>query len=142
MTRFWDSSGIVSLLVRQRRTDAAESLLSDDSRIAAWWATPVECGSALARLLRDRHLDAEPVHVASRRLHEISRQWIEIEPTESLRDIAQTLALRHSIRAADALQLAAAMTYSEGLTSAPEFVTFDARLGSAAQHEGFRTRGI
>jgi predicted nucleic acid-binding protein len=80
--------------------------------------------------------------MASRRLHEISRRWIEIEPTEALRDIAQTLVLRHAIRAADALQLAAAMTYSEGLASLPEFVTFDARLGAAAQQEGFRTRGV
>lgn len=142
MIRFWDSSGVVSLLVRQRHTDVAESLLNDDSRIAAWWATPIECGSALARLLRDGHLGAQEVHAASARLHEIARHWIEIEPSESLREIAQTLVLRHPVRAADALQLAAAMTYAEGAGSAPEFVTFDRRLGSAAQHEGFRTRGV
>jgi predicted nucleic acid-binding protein len=142
VTRFWDSSGIVSLVVRQRHTGTAESLLDDGSRIAAWWATPVECGSALARLFRDGHLGAEDIHAASRRLHEISRHWIEIEPNESLREMAQALVRRHPIRAADALQLAAAMSYSERAAAAPEFVTFDQRVGSAAQHEGFRTRGI
>lgn len=142
MTRFWDSSGIVSLIVRQRHTESAESLLGDDSRIAAWWATPVECGSAVARLLRDGHLGPDEAHIAGMRLHEISRHWIEIEPNTAVRDIAQALVLRHPIRAADALQLAAAMTYSAGAASAPEFVTFDQRLGSAAQHEGFRTRGV
>ncbi len=142
MTRFWDSSGVVSLVVRQRHTDTAESLLSDDSRIAAWWATPVECESALARLFRDGNLGADEMRTASRRLHEISRHWIEIEPHEALRDMAQALVLRHPIRAADALQLAAAMAYSEGAATAPEFVTFDQRLGAAAQQEGFRTRGV
>ena len=93
-------------------------------------------------LFRDGQLGADEMHIASRRRHDISRHWIEVEPHEALRDRAQALVLRHPIRAAVALQIAAAITYPEGAAIAPEFVTFDQRLGAAAQQEGFRTRGV
>lgn len=128
-------------MIRQQRTRMAERLLADGAGIAVWWATPVECASAVARLLRERVLDAAGAHGASSRLHEISRHWIEIEPSASLRRLACALAPRHAIRAADALQLAAARVWSGESTAAAEFVTFDERLRAAAQDEGFTVRG-
>ena len=141
MIRFWDSSGIISLVVRQRHTRAAEGLLADGAGIAVWWATPVECSSALARLARERALDSRGADHASRRLQEISDYWIEIEPSTALRELAQAMVTRYPIKAADGLQLAAARTFSDRAAPPIDFVTFDERLGAVAQQEGFRARG-
>lgn len=141
MIRFWDSSGIVSLVVRQRHTRAAEALLADGAGIAVWWATPVECSSALARLMRERALDSKGGENASRRLQEISDYWIEIEPSTSLRELAQAMVTRYPIKAADGLQLAAARIFADPAAPPIDFVTFDERLGMAAQREGFRACG-
>jgi hypothetical protein len=42
------------------------------------------------------------------------------------------------IRAADSLQLAAALMWSNGLANGHEFVCLDQRLGQAAHREGFK----
>jgi predicted nucleic acid-binding protein len=43
----------------------------------------------------------------------------------------------HILRAADALQLAAAVVVAEGLPSSLDIVTLDERLAAAARREGF-----
>lgn len=141
MTRFWDSSGIVLLVVRQRHTRAAETWLSGHTDIVVWWATPVECASALARLMREHRLTPAEANAAARRLRGIAENWVEVEPTEALRDAAKGLVTRHAISAADALQLAAAMAFAGTSARDVDFVTFDGRLGAAARREGFNALG-
>lgn len=84
---FWDSSAIVPLLVTEPRSPAIERLLAGDDQPVIWWATPVECPSAL--------------------------------------------------RAADALQLAAALLWCEEQPHGEGFVTLDERLADAAANEAF-----
>jgi predicted nucleic acid-binding protein len=142
LNRFWDSSGIVSLIVRERRSGVAKAWVAEPWGIVVWWTTPVECASALARLVRDRKLEPADVPAAALRLKQIADRWVEVEPSADVRETAQALVGRYPIRAADALQLAAARTYSGANASAVEFVTFDTRLGNAAREEGFRVLGI
>jgi hypothetical protein len=123
--------------VRQRYTGAAESFVADGAAMVVWWGTPVECASALARLARDGHLQSREAGKATRRLREMADRWIEVEPSESLRGLAQTLVSRHSINAADGFQLAAAITFSGADERDVDFVTFDGQLASAARREGF-----
>jgi hypothetical protein len=47
--RFWDSSAMVPLLLEQPVSERARALLGVDAEMVAWWGTPVECASALAR---------------------------------------------------------------------------------------------
>jgi hypothetical protein len=51
--RFWDSSAIVPLLVREPASDAITSEYEHEPDMLVWWATPIECVSALARLERE-----------------------------------------------------------------------------------------
>ena len=102
-----------------------------------WWATPVECVSALQRLVREGGLDASGYADAITRLRELEQHWHEIEPTMQVRQQAERLLRLHPLRAMDALQLAAAIiavvtllhgavvmiptfTYSMGWTAAPD----------------------
>ena len=134
--RFWDSSAIVPLLVREDRTSAAIARLREDPEIAVWWGTPVECASAIARLERE---GAPPDRVteAFARLDDLARGWIEVEPHDDLRQIARRLLRVHPLRAADALQLAAAYLASERRPPTLEVVTVDERVRLAALKEGF-----
>jgi len=134
--KFWDSSAVVPLLVREARSGAAIAKLREDPEVAVWWGTPVECASAVARLERDG-APADRVAEAFARLDELARAWSEIEPHEDLRPIARRLLRVHPLRAADALQLAAAYLLSERRPPTLEIVTLDERVRLAALKEGF-----
>jgi len=64
-------------------------------------------------------------------------RWIEVEPSEALRGLAQKLASRHSINAANGCQLVAAITFSGPDERDVGAVTFDAELASAARRQEF-----
>jgi predicted nucleic acid-binding protein len=63
--------------------------------------------------------------------------WLEILPSHEVRGEAMRLLRVHPLRAADALQLAAALLW-KGAAGEGRFVTFDERLGLAARLEGMR----
>jgi predicted nucleic acid-binding protein len=135
--RFWDSSALVPLLVRETEHGSARAEFERDPEIAAWWATAIECASALARREREEALSAEFVGAALRRLEALAAAWQEVQPTERVRRAAMRMLRVHPVRAADALQLAAAIVASEDNPATLPFVTFDDRLGRAAEREGF-----
>jgi predicted nucleic acid-binding protein len=135
--KFWDSSAIVPLLVRQTETAPLRAIATDDPEMLVWWATPVECASALARLERARTLGERAAHAAFDRLRQFGAGWHEIEPSDPVREAAIRFLRVHSLRAADALQLAAAFVVSGSQPSTLEVVTLDERLASAARREGF-----
>ncbi len=117
-----------------------DELAADDDLIV-WWASRVECVSAIARLERDGALTANETAVAIDRLSQLATAWHEVAPGQRLRDIATRLLRVHPLRAADALQLAAAIVGAEQEPTTLEFLTLDERLATAAAREGFRVRG-
>ena len=137
--RFWDTSALVPLLLEQEATAAVEGLLSEDPGIVAWWGTTVECASAAARLRREDVLTVAEEERVLELLGDLRDSWLEVLPSEEVRGRAARLLRVHPLRAADALQLAAARTWAGG-TEGAELVTFDERLALAARLEGFRVR--
>lgn len=136
--RFWDSSAIVPLLVSEPTRRQLLELLDSDPVLVVWWGTPIECASALARREREGALQVNEATDAFERLQALSTSWQEVSPSEPVRSVAQRLLRVHSLRAADALQLAACVIASEREPSSLEFVTLDERLEVCAQREGFR----
>lgn len=139
--KFWDSSAVVPLLAMDAATDHMREVYGKDSIMIVWWGTMVECMSALARLEREKKLDTVTITRAGKRLKQMQRLWQEVQPLESLRDIALRLLRVHFLRAADSLQLAAAILASEHRPPTMDFVCLDARLALAAQREGFNVIG-
>ena len=135
--RFWDTSAIAPLFVPESRTAQARALAAADPDMLVWWATQVECASALSRLERDETLDAKMMASASDRLAELADAWNEVEPNDLVRDSAVRFLRVHPLRAADALQLAAAFVAADHRPASLPFVTFDERLALAARKEGF-----
>jgi predicted nucleic acid-binding protein len=136
--RFWDSSALVPLCLDQPRSAEARTLAGEDAEMVVWWGSAIECASAIARLYRENLLTAAQERAARALLAELGASWFEVQPGSSLRDQAMRVLRLHPLRAADALQLAAALEWS-GPAAGGVFVSFDDRLRSAAEREGFVT---
>jgi len=130
---FWDSSALVPCLVPEDHSPEMASLFASDAEVTLWWTTLVECASALERRRRDTTspLSDAIYEAGKQRLLDIVAGADEVSPTEPVRSRARTYLEVHPLRAADALQLAAAL--ESGLS---DFVTLDDRLRLAASAEG------
>lgn len=137
---FWDSSAVVSLLVQEKSTADRLAQLEQNPSVLIWWATPVECASAVQRLVREASLTSAGADAAMARLRELENHWSEIEPVQQVRKQAERLLRVHPLRAADALQLAAALVAADFTPEEFCFHTADARLAEAAAKEGFDIR--
>ncbi len=102
-----------------------------------WWATDVELYSAIARSLRFGSIDASEADSATAALDRIRFNWREIVPGDDVRNMARDLLDRYPLKAADALQLAAALTWCDNRPSGRTFLCGDKRLAEAAQAVGF-----
>ncbi len=135
--KYWDTSGLASLLLTDAHSDGATAILSTDPHIATWWATYVECQSAIWNNERKGLITTLEAESAQRRLIAMRKLWMEIPPSEDIRGQACRLLRIHDLRAADALQLAAALFAADGSNEKFPFVTNDRRLALAARREGF-----
>jgi uncharacterized protein len=135
--KFWDASAIVPLLVNETWSRRLQSLAADESAMLVWWGSEVECVSALARRERDGALEGRTMATALRRLRQLADAWDEIDPSDAIRETAERFLRVHPLRAADALQLAAAFAAAEQRPASLEIVTLDDRLADAARKEGF-----
>jgi predicted nucleic acid-binding protein len=135
--KFWDASAIVPLLVAEGSTRRLQALAAKDSAMLVWWGSAIECISALARLERDGALSARAMTLALQRLRQLSAGWHEVDPSDEIREAAARFLRVHALRAADALQLAAAFAAAERRPTSLEIVTLDDRLANAARKEGF-----
>jgi predicted nucleic acid-binding protein len=113
------------------------AIAEEDPVMCVWWATELECVSALARLEREGALSDTAMTVALERLDVLTESWNEVQPVVAVRGAARRLLRVHTLGAADALQLAAAVIAAEGQPASLEIVTLDERLAAAARREGF-----
>jgi uncharacterized protein len=135
--KFWDSSAVIPLLVMESMTPIVSEILAQDRHMNVWWATEVECVSALTRLERE-DTALSTIETALGRLAAMREDWSEITPGTGVRDAAKRLLRVHALRAADSLQLAAALVLADGESGSVTVVSLDNRLRAAARREGFQ----
>ena len=134
---FWDSSALLPLLVEEAASKAILALYRKQPEIVAAWSATVECVSALSRLEREGRVPPPAITKATRQLQKLQVAWHEVQPIEPVRQLACRLLRVHPLRAADAMQLACALTAAGSHAFAWGFVCLDARLCEAAEREGF-----
>jgi uncharacterized protein len=139
--KFWDTSALLPLLVDEPPREQLLALLEEDSEVLAWWGTPVEMVSALARREREGLLTADEVAAALDASRVLTESWHEIVPSDAVRRTAERLLRTHPLQAADALQLAAALIAADHNPTSLEIVCLDERLRVAARREGFTVLG-
>jgi len=135
--RFWDTSAIAPLLWVEETSSERTKQLEQDTLMVVWWGTSVEVESALFRRSSKCEIDASNAERARARLTFLSNSWIEIQPTDSIREMAKRLIRVHGLRSADSLQLAAALGACGNHPKNQNFLTGDQNLKRAATKEGF-----
>ena len=136
--RFWDASAIVPLLVFENSSGLLQSHYAENPALLVWCLTPTELLSALYRKSRDGDLDGSRLATARQRLELLRGDWVEIQNLDRVRERAERLLAVHPLKAADSLQLAAALIAIEDRPRGFGFLTLDGTLAEAAQKEGFR----
>jgi len=139
--RFWDTSALIPLVFSEPGTGRARHWLREDPDVVVWTLTRVELLSALARRRREEPEAASRLLAARRRVLAAWEQWSEVTAVEAVRRHAERVVESHPLRAADALQIAAALVTAEDDPPSLPFVTFDRNLAAAAEREGFRVLG-
>jgi uncharacterized protein len=135
--RFWDSSAVVPLLVAQSGSGHVDAWFREDPEVVLWTLTGVEITSALWRLVRDGALDEGHARLAEQRAAELAAASRVVVDVGSVKAYAQRLLRVHTLRAADALQLGAALVWANGRPEGRGLCTLDDRLAQAARREGF-----
>jgi predicted nucleic acid-binding protein len=135
--KFWDSSAIIPLCLKEQMSETGKRLIKADEDVVVWWATRVECFSALSRRRREGALSADAELKAKVILSALSTEWSEVQPSEVVRQRAERLLAIHPLRFADAFQLAAALIWAQENPQGYEIVCFDQNLREAAHKEGF-----
>jgi len=136
MQAFWDASAVLPLCVRAQASNRARKLLSEHSAVI-WWGCPVEVGSALARMHRDGILSPAAYQATVQRLAAMLASWRQVPPDDRVRETALHQVERFPLKAADALQLAAALVWSRHKPQGRLFICNDTSLGNAARAAGF-----
>ncbi len=108
-----------------------------DPSLALWTLTPVEITSALWRLARAGALGEDDARHAESRTRELAAASRIVIDVEAVKPLAQRLLRVHELRAADALQLGAALVWSGGRPQGKTLHTLDDRLARAARREAF-----
>jgi predicted nucleic acid-binding protein len=134
--RYWDTSALIPLTIREPRSEEMRLLASADPLIVTSVYTIVEVASAHWRRRHTGELTMAAHETAERNFAELSETWIEVPVSQGVLDAAISVLSRHNLRAGDALQLGAAHIAS-GQQPSLAFVTLDENLKAAARAEGF-----
>lgn len=134
--RFWDTSAVVPLVTKEDTTQAMTALVENDPEMIVSCFTDVEVASAIWRQSREKKTAALQ-READALLRELERRWLVVDDIATVTKIAREVLSRYPLKAADALQLASALSVVGEDKSAIPFVTLDDRLGNAARSEGF-----
>lgn len=105
--------------------------------MVVWWGTWVECSVTVSRLRREEILGDDSQEETRAALDDLAADWQEVELTGELRLLAMLVSKAHPLKAADCLQLAAALRWCGGNTDGADFACLDNRLRRVAEDEGF-----
>ncbi|MGB6690967.1 MAG: type II toxin-antitoxin system VapC family toxin [Terracidiphilus sp.] len=133
---FWDSSALVPLCITQSKSSVAEAIYAKWA-IVTWWATEVEIRSGLTRLKRMGSITPNQFLSGKRLAQRLVQSWLSVHESENITKDACSLLEDHPLRAADALQLAAALEACDHRPRGYAFVTADQRQADAARQIGF-----
>ena len=135
--RFWDSSALIPLYVAQAPSKEMRALFEEDPAVVVWMFTDVEIWSAICRLGREGSMATAHVQEVASRLESFWQMVRIVAAIDAVKARAKRLLNLHSLRAADSLQLAAALTVVRDQPLGRSFVCLDQRLADAARREGF-----
>jgi len=124
--------------VREAASAKVEPLLQRDPEMAFWWGSPLGWWESLLAAQRQGRISAAGLQQARGVLDHLRTGAFEVQPTEELRARALRLLAVHPLRAAEAVELAAALIWCRERPHGAGFVSLHPPLRLAAALEGFR----
>jgi predicted nucleic acid-binding protein len=140
--RFWDSSALVPLVLEEARSPTCRATARGDRDAIVWMFTETEVLAAIHRARLANRLSDDEVGTAERRLERLARAWKVVVDAPTVQKEAREVIRRHRIRAADSLQLAAALLWAKGRPKGRGFVVADHDLALAATADGFDVKDL
>lgn len=133
MTLFCDTSALIKLYVREPFTEEMLAAAAASRTLAVCRITWAEAMAALARRSREAPSDTGIIDIVRQRLRTDWDDYVIVELTQALVELAGDYADTFALRGYDSVQLAAARTLSEATRETVQFACFDRRLGNAAR---------
>jgi hypothetical protein len=127
----------VAIAVEEKATRSVRGLVRADAELLVWILSEVEIASALWRRRRANELTEAARAEAQRQMDVVLSNAVTISDVSAVLRRTRRLLGAHTLRAADAMQLAAALLACEDDPARLPFVTLDDRLADAATREGF-----
>ena len=137
MIVYLDSSALVKRYVLERGTDVVRKAVAGSDMAGMAEISRAEVSAALAKAVRMEILEAGEASACRRAAHEDWRDLARIQVTEAVAARADDLAWELGLRGYDAVQLACAESWREGLGTGITLATFDRQLWDAARLRGF-----
>lgn len=136
MIVYLDASALVKRYLVESGSEDVARLIAAATAVGTSLLSRAETSSALAKAVRMGALTREGGAAA---LQTFRREWpvfIRVQATEPVIAWADTLAWEQNLRGYDAVHLASAMLWQEGLGDPITLATFDRQLWDAARAQG------
>jgi len=133
---YLDASAAVKRYVTEPGTAEVRQVIEASSIVGTGLISRAEIAAALAKAARMGVLLPEEAEAASEAFRVEWPDFIRIQITEALVARADSLAWQHGLRGYDAVHLAAALTWQEGMGEPVTLATFDKRLWESARQSG------
>lgn len=136
MILYLDASALVKRYVAEPGSDEVARLIAGADGVGTSLITRAETSAALAKAARVGVLTREAAAAA---LQVFRSEWtlvIRVQATELVLTRADTLAWELGLRGYDAVHLASALIWQEGMGEAVTLATFDRQLWDAARAQG------
>lgn len=133
MIVYFDSSALVKRYLAEAASAQVETLLAEAVVTGTSPISRAEVAAALAKAVRVKWLTRD---LAGQLLRVFRAQWsdlITVEVTEAVVAQADALAWDYGLRGYDAVHLASALLWQNGLSEIVTLATFDRQLWDAAQ---------
>lgn len=132
MILYLDSSALVKRYIAERGSEIVAGLIATAEFVGTSLVTRAETAAALGKAVR---IDALTREEGMSALHLFRQEWtdfIRVQMTETIVARADTLAWELELRGYDAVQLACALHWKNGMDEDVTFATFDRTLWDAA----------
>lgn len=136
MTLYLDSSALVKRYIAEPGSIETRTIIAEAPLVGTAVITRVEVDATFGRAIRMGQLEQAAAEIILDRFHHEWPLLLRLPITEALAVRAGQLARLEGLRAYDAVQLAAALTWQDLLGQPVTMATFDRRLWAAAARTG------
>jgi len=95
--RFWDSSAVVPLVVREENSDRVRTWVEDDEDMVVRTLTEVEVRSALSRMAREGRLGPDDLLQVTLDADDLLRQFHTVESLSAVKNRAKRPLMLHPL---------------------------------------------